>query len=339
MRLLICCYLQYLQQIVHVFGLLMQYLWVLKPTKHFDPKEMKIKNKKVLCVGEVLWDMLPGGAIPGGAPMNVAIHLRRFGIDVSMASRIGADVSGSKLREFIEASGLSSFNIQTDDNLQTSKVLVHLDAGKNATYEICEPVAWDNIELTDSLKAKAADAGLIIFGTLASRNEQTRKTILELLEYDGLKLVDINLRQPYNKKKTVETMLQKADIAKLNDEEIVVIAQWHNKHKHDHKSLIRWIAAEYNCKMVVVTRGNHGAIAYKDGAFFDHPGFRVKAVDTVGSGDAFLAGFVASLLNGKSTDEALQFACATGAFVATQAGGTPDYSINQIFEVCQKSSK
>jgi fructokinase len=297
---------------------------------------MKFKNNKVLCVGEVLWDVLPGGAKPGGAPMNVAIHLKKFGVDVSMASRIGNDISGSKLKDFIEASGLSSFNIQTDDKLQTSKVLVHLDANNNATYEICEPVAWDNLELTDSLKDKAKNAGLIIFGTLAARNEQTRKVIMALLESDARKLVDINLRRPYDKKDIVEAMLRKADIAKLNDEEIVVIAKWYNKHKYDEKSLIRWIAEEYNCKIVVVTRGDHGAIAYNNGEFYDHPGFKVNVVDTVGSGDAFLAGFVASLLNGLGSDEALQFACATGAFVATQSGGTPDYSINDINQIINR---
>jgi fructokinase len=85
--------------------------------------------------------------------------------------------------------------------------------------------------------------------------------------------------------------------------------------------------------MVVVTRGNHGAIAYSAGEFYEHPGFKVKAVDTVGAGDAFLAGFVASMLQGNSTKEALRFACATGAFVATQTGGTPDYSITDINKI------
>jgi fructokinase len=291
---------------------------------------MQLKNSKVLCFGEALWDMLPSGPKPGGAPMNVAIHLNKFGIDVSMASRIGKDKSGDDLKAFIKKTGLSTNLIQEDESLPTSKVLVHLDANNNATYEICNPVAWDNIELTDNLKKEAAEAGVVIFGTLAARNEKTRSTLLNILENDCLKLVDINLRQPYDKKEIVEIMLRKADVVKLNDEEIVVISQWFNKHKHDEKSLLRWLSSEYKIGTVVMTRGEHGAIAFREGEFYEHSGYKVNAVDTVGSGDAFLAGFLVSLINGSTTGEALAFACATGALVATKTGGTPDYSVTEI---------
>jgi fructokinase len=287
---------------------------------------MKIENKKVLCYGEVLWDMLPSGPKPGGAPMNVAIHLHQLGVAVDMASRIGNDEAGQELKDFLQSSGLSASLIQTDEQLPTSKVLVHLDQNNNATYEICEPVAWDNIRLTDQLHSKATQAGLIVYGTLAMRNETTRNTLLQLLEHsNALRLIDINLRQPYDKKEIVEIMLRKADIVKLNDEEVVVLAQWYNKLKHDEKSIIRWLAEEYQCQMVIVTRGDRGAIAYHEGQFYDHPGYKVKAVDTVGSGDAFLAGMVASLFEGNTCKEALKLACAAGAFVATQSGATPQY--------------
>ncbi len=291
---------------------------------------MQLKNKKVLCFGEALWDMLPSGPKPGGAPMNVAIHLNKFGTDVSMASRIGKDKSGDDLKAFIERSGLSTDLIQVDESLPTSKVLVHLDNNNNATYEICNPVAWDNIEQTDSLKEAAAEAGVVIFGTLAARSEKTRNTLMSILEHDCLKLVDINLRQPYDKKEIVETLVRKADVVKLNDEELIVISQWFNKHKHDEKSLLHWLSSEYEIGTIVMTRGEHGAIALRDGEFYEHPGFKVNAVDTVGSGDAFLAGFLVSIINGSAIEEALAYACATGALVATKTGGTPDYSLSEI---------
>ncbi len=296
---------------------------------------IRVKNQKVLCLGEVLWDMLPSGPVAGGAPMNVAIHLKKFGLDVTMASKVGKDQSGKELIGFMKQSGLGLELIQEDAVLPTSKVLVHLDQNNNATYEICHPVAWDNIRLTEQLKSKGAEVGLIIFGTLASRNADTRNTVLGLLENDSLKLVDINLRQPYDQKEVVETMLHKADIAKLNDEELVVISQWHNKHKHDEKSIISWLADMYQLETIIVTRGDKGAIAYHQQTFFDHKGYSVQAVDTVGSGDAFLAGFVASLFEGKSMPEALAFACATGALVATKRGGTPIYETSEIYDIMQ----
>jgi len=294
---------------------------------------MEIKNNEILCIGEVLWDRLPSGAKPGGAPMNVALHLNAIGQNVSIASRIGNDELGTELRSFLENSGLSTEFIQIDEHLPTSEVLVHLDENNNATYEICEPVAWDNLELTDSLKTKAREAGLLVFGSLASRNPVSRSTIMQLLEKDAVKLIDVNFRKPYDTQEVVEKLLEKTDIVKLNDDELVAFAQWHNKHKHDEKSLMKWFAKQYNLKMVCVTRGEKGAFLFCDGEFYEHPGFKVEAVDTVGAGDAFLAGLIASLLENKSPADALAFACATGAFVASKAGATPAYDMKEIEKI------
>lgn len=291
---------------------------------------MQIKNKEILCIGEVLWDRLPSGAKPGGAPMNVALHLNAIGMDVAIASSIGNDDAGKELKAFLNKSGVDTQYIQEDESLPTSEVLVHLDENNNATYEICEPVAWDAIKLSDSLMEKAKNAGLLIFGTLASRNPIARQTIMRLLTYDGLKLMDVNFRKPYDKQEIVETLLQNTDIVKMNDDELVVFANWYNKHKYDEKSLIKWFAAQYNIKMVCITKGEDGAILYCDGEFYEHPGFKVNAVDTVGAGDAFLAGLISSLINVKTPDEALAFACATGAFVATKTGATPNYDMKEI---------
>jgi fructokinase len=291
---------------------------------------MKIKNNQILCIGEILWDNLPSGAKPGGAPMNVALHLNRIGQKVSISSKVGNDDQGKKLLAFLEDSGLQTDLIQIDETLPTSEVLVHLDENNNATYEICEPVAWDKLVLTDSLLSQAKSSGLIIYGTLASRNPETRNTILQLLENDVVKLIDVNLRQPYDTREIVEQLIMKSDIVKLNDEELGVFGQWYNKHKHDEKSLVKWFAEEYNSKMVIVTKGDKGALLYSDGEFYEHPGFKVDAVDTVGAGDAFLAGFIAALSEGKTNDKALEFACAAGAFVASKAGATPEYDRKEI---------
>src|SRR5665648_554382 len=151
---------------------------------------MKIKNNQILCIGEILWDNLPSGAKPGGAPMNVALHLNRVGQQAAVASKVGNDKQGKKLLDFLEISGLNIDLVPVDETLPTSEVLVHLDANNNATYEICEPVAWDNLTLTDSLSKKAKESGLIIYGSLASRNAVSRNSILNLLE--NLSLIHIS---------------------------------------------------------------------------------------------------------------------------------------------------
>lgn len=291
---------------------------------------MEISKNEILCIGEVLWDRLPSGAKPGGAPMNVALHLNAIGLDAAIASRVGNDGPGEELISFLQNSGVKTNFIQVDEELKTSEVLVHLDENKNATFEICEPVAWDNIQLTDELAEKAAHSGLIIYGSLASRNETTRNTLLQLLNNDAVKLIDVNLRKPYDKEEVLELLLKKTDIVKLNDDELVVFANRHGITGKTEKELIKWFVSHYNVQMLCVTKGDKGAIMYYNNEFYEHPGFKVNAVDTVGAGDAFLAGLVASFLQKKTPSEAIAFACATGAFVASKAGATPKYDMNEI---------
>ncbi len=297
---------------------------------------MKFKNKKILCFGEVLWDRLPSGSKPGGAPLNVAIHLNTFGQKVTIASRIGTDQAGKDLVTFIEKSGIETDLIQTDKHFPTSEVLVHLDTRNNATYEICEPVAWDNIQTTSPLIAKANEAGLVIYGSLASRKAQTRETLSLIMESTAIKLIDVNLRSPYDKKEIVESLLFKSDIIKLNNDELTVFAEWNNKKNLEEKQLVKWLALHYEAELICVTKGEKGALLFAGGVFYEHSGFRVDTVDPVGAGDAFLAGFLASLFDGKSYDECLAFACGTGAFVASRAGATPNYDMKEVEQVMHK---
>ncbi|MCF8303957.1 MAG: carbohydrate kinase [Bacteroidales bacterium] len=299
---------------------------------------MKIKSNNILCIGEVLWDRLPEGDKAGGAPMNVALHLQRLGQKVNLATRIGNDKAGDRLKNFLQHSGLETGLVQTDDQLPTSEVIVHLDENHNATYDIVEPVAWDKLEKTEALANKAQEAGVIVYGTLASRNDTTRNTITSLLENEAVKVIDVNLRPPYDQRVIVEPLLHKANIVKLNDEELERLAEWQNLEKSDQKSLMEKIAGHIQCEILCVTRGAEGAIIYSNGSFYEHPGYKVETRDHVGAGDAFLAGLVSQLLQEKSINKALDFACATGAFVASQTGATPEYDINHITQILNQKS-
>ncbi len=186
-----------------------------------------MKSGSVICFGEVLWDMLPTGPKPGGAPTNVAIHLKRQGQNPILISKIGNDSEGTQLLQFLKQAKINTESISIDDKFPTSKVLVHLDESKNATYEICEPVAWDNIHFAEINKDILSKASLIIFGSLASRNQTTRETLFKILDQTkALRLCDVNLRPPYDKKEIVEAILKKSDFIKLNDDELKIIAGW-----------------------------------------------------------------------------------------------------------------
>lgn len=287
-------------------------------------------RESIVCFGEVLWDMLPSGAKPGGAPMNVAIHLKRQEANPIVVSRTGDDEEGKRLRQFLRDSGLVTDFLQTDDFLPTSKVLVHLDSEKNATYEIREPVAWDNLQYTDALQKLAENTDRIVFGTLALRNETTRKTLLEFFEHSPAKrLLDVNLRPPFDKREVVEEMLFLSDFVKLNNDELATIAGWKGRTGKIY-DLMHWLSEYYKCPTVCVTRGSNGAALFIGNKFFEHPGFKVVAIDTVGAGDSFLAGLIARLSSGSSPEKALEYACATGAFVAAQHGAVPEYSVRDI---------
>lgn len=293
----------------------------------------KSKNiNKILCIGEILWDMLPTGAKAGGAPMNVALHLKKFGLEVKFAGRIGNDQLGHDLIDFLKHKKLDLSLLQVDPELPTSTVVVHLEEDHQIRFEIVDRVAWDRIELTRDLVQAAHEASVIIYGTLASRHSFTRTNILDLLDNNCLKLIDVNLRQPFDSREVVEKLLLKADIAKLNDDELKVISGWYNK-KTDEKDLTKWFAEKYHCKIVCITRGAKGALVYDQGKILEHPGYKVRVVDTVGSGDAFLAGFLAMYLSDELISKSLDYACATGALVATKAGGTPEYQLSEILKI------
>ena len=286
--------------------------------------------KNVICFGEVLWDMLPAGAKPGGAPLNVAIHLKKQGINPILVSKIGNDKNGEKLIDFLEESSLKTNSIQKDYELPTSEVLVHLDENRNASYEICEPVAWDNITIKSEIENAAKTADLIVYGSLASRNKTTRNTLFHILENSSAtKLVDINLRAPYDNRDWIEELLHISDFVKLNDDELIKIANW-NSISGNEEELISWISDNFKCPTICVTRGENGAVLFINNEFYSHPGFKVNAVDTVGAGDSFLASLIASLSQNIQPKKALEKACATGAFVASQSGAVPDYSEKDI---------
>lgn len=285
-----------------------------------------MKNlNQILCFGEVLWDNLPGGAVPGGAPMNVALHLNRFGIKSMIASSVGDDRLGRDLIHFMKKSGLETNLIQTHPSLPTSEVKVWLNEKNNASFEICEPVAWDDIHLSDELVEAARASNAIVFGSLASRNFTTRNTLKSLLDLDILKIMDVNLRAPFIKREIVEPLLKRANIVKLNDDELSIIGSWFEL-QGEIESLAKQLYDFLSLEILLVTRGEHGACLIHKNDFFHHDGFKVEVADTVGSGDAFLAGFLASYSDGKDMDTAITEACAIGAFVATQNGATPEYN-------------
>ena len=298
---------------------------------------MKLRNNKILCFGEILWDRLPSGSKPGGAPMNVALHLQRFGLSPSFASRVGDDEAGRELIAFLKENHMKTGLVQKGKTLPTSEVIVTLDKSGNASYRICEPVAWDNIALTRKLTDRAESAGIIVFGSLAARNDITRHTLLNLLNTAAFRIFDVNLRPPYDHQETVELLLSRSDFAKMNDHELSALAKWLKLTWYDEKSAMEKIADHFGLTGVCVTRGEKGAALLLGGEYNEHPGFSVTVKDTVGSGDAFLAALIFSFTRNKMPNECLELACAAGSLVASRDGATPSYTMEDIAGIIQSA--
>lgn len=281
-----------------------------------------MQQPSIVCFGEVLWDMLPSGKVAGGAPMNVAHHAQQLGLPSTMISSVGKDELGDELLLFLEGKGIPTRWIQRSTSYPTSSVQVHLDEQGSASYEIVEGVAWDDIQLEASMLEAVKGASAIVFGSLATRIATSKETLLALLAVAPLRVFDINLRAPFYSQSSIDALLKQADIVKVNDEELDMLADWYGQAK-EMDSMTQFVMDKFQLQRVIVTRGGEGAICRDDAGLHSHPGFPVTVKDTVGSGDSFLAAFLTQMLKGESTSKCLAFACGVGALVATKSGGTP----------------
>lgn len=283
-------------------------------------------KKKVVGLGEVLWDVFPERTCLGGAPANFAYITTLMGDQGIVASRVGEDARGIEALQRMEQLGLDIDHVQTDRFHATGTVNVKVDVQGFAHYEIAQPVAWDFLEWTLDWEHLAQKANAVCFGSLAQRSEQTRSTVrrfIGAMSPGAVKAFDVNLRQSYFCQETLEESMILADIVKLNDEELPRIMNLFNlPHKDELSSAQRLIRA-YDLKLICITRGGRGSLLVRGAESSQHPGFRVRVADTVGSGDAFTAGLVHEYLHGASLELMNEVANLVGAWVASEVGAMP----------------
>lgn len=287
---------------------------------------------RVVCFGEVLWDLLPDKSLPGGAPMNVAYHLKKLGEDPILLTKTGDDDYGRKLMDILSSSGLSTQYIQLDPLHPTGLVHARPNEHNEVTYEIAFPAAWDFIGWEDRFEDVVKNAEVFVFGSLASRNKVSRETLYRLLQMAKTKVLDINLRAPHFERSNLEHLLNSADVLKMNNHELMLIADWY----HSTNSLeerTHFLLNKFKLQTLIVTMGEEGALVNHQGAIYRHQGFQVQVADTIGSGDSFLAGFIHQTLQGASIEKALAFACGIGAFMATQHGACPAYHLSAVHDL------
>ena len=297
---------------------------------------MKTKRNYVVGIGEALWDVLPEGKKLGGAPANFAYHVSQFGLQSRVVSAIGEDKLGNEILDNFQGKGL--YTLIEKVEYPTGTVQVQLDNEGVPCYDIKENVAWDNIPFTDKLKQLAQKTCAVCYGSLAQRNGVSRETINAFLDAipDGkglYKIFDINLRQGFYTKEIICNSMQRCNILKINDEELVTVSRMFGYPGIDLQDKCWILLAKYKLEMLILTCGVNGSYVFTPGSvsFVETP--KVEVADTVGAGDSFTAAFVSAILKGKPVNEAHQLAVNVSAYVCTQNGAMPELPENLINRV------
>lgn len=281
----------------------------------------------VVGMGEALWDMLPEGRKIGGAPANFAYHVSQFGLPSCVVSAVGKDELGEEIIDNFAAKGLNQLIAEVP--YPTGTVLVELDAAGIPQYDIRENVAWDNIPYTTALDELARRTRAVCFGSLAQRSEVSRDTINRFLDVvaedaDNLIVFDVNLRQHFYTKEILNASMERCNMLKINDEELVTVSRMFGLAGLDPREQSRALLEMFSLRMLILTCGIDGSYVFTPGDELSYqPTPLVEVADTVGAGDSFTAAFVAGILIGKPVDEAHRLAVYTSAFVCTQNGAMP----------------
>ena len=280
---------------------------------------------RIVGIGEVLWDLLPGGRQLGGAPANFTYHATALGADTRLVSRVGRDALGRETLERLTQLGVSTECVEVDEQIPTGSVGVTVNADGQPQYEIFENVAWDAIRGEAAAQRAVAGADAVCFGSLAQRNAVSRASIQALVSAapaTALRIFDINLRQHYHSREVIEQSLALANVLKVNDAELPRLAEWLAL-TGDVRAQIQQLASRFSLRAVALTRGGDGSLLFADGRWSEHPGVATTIVDTIGAGDSFTAAMTLGVLKGWDLDRINDHANRLAAFVCSQAGATP----------------
>ena len=286
----------------------------------------------IAAFGELLWDLLPTGAVLGGAPANFAVRLQSLGWPVELLTAVGRDELGEQAVAEIQRRGVAVSALQYAPK-PTGTVEVLLDEGGTPEFVIRTGAAYDCIALTPELKALAAQCQVLYFGTLAQRASVSRETLAVLLNEakQAIKFLDLNLRAGCYSPETVRASVSQADVVKLNEQELLVAAKILGLEPFPLETFARGVIDRFTLRVCIVTLGAKGVFAADDQGHVAHvSGLKVKVADLVGAGDACAAGFVHGLLRGWSLAQCAEHGNLLGAATAAKAGGMPEITPEEL---------
>ena len=289
------------------------------------------RSANVICFGEALWDVLPSMRSVGGAPLNVAYHLKKLGVRAWPMSGVGNDPLGEELKSQIEEWGLPSDLICSVADRETGRSLITVLEGE-PNVEVLKDVAWDYIDVPENWPVECQPAEALVFGSLAQRSARNRAVLdaMFVAMPNALKVLDVNLRDAFEDYEQIWALARSADLVKLNDEEMQALMQT-TATRTNAEDCARSFQREAGCETVCMTMGAQGAGLLRCDEWHWVDAVPVKVRDTVGAGDSFLAGLIYGLLiTQEDATTTLRRSATLASFVASSDGATPDYDIGEF---------
>ena len=287
----------------------------------------------IVCYGEVLWDVYPDKKIVGGAPFNVFSRLHNLGNNIDFISSIGNDKLGNEILDHFNQNNYSHKFLNIDEKYETGSVIVKLKDGE-PSYKILSNVAWDFIPLKTSYNQILKDLDILVYGSLASRNIVSFKTLKELTKQSKFNILDLNIRENYYDFEKVSFLVNSADFLKVNLEELELINQLFKFNILDTQNLIIMILKQFDLKYLCLTNGETDSMIYDASNFEIAKSFKVDSIDNLGAGDNFLAALINELFVKKNNlKNSLRIASAYGAIATTKKGAVPNINHSELNEL------
>lgn len=298
--------------------------------------ESEAMKQRIVGLGEILWDVFPDGPRFGGAPANAACSTAELAGEaarVAMVSGVGLDSLGSEALTALQSHRVDVGAVQRN-RWSTGRVDVEVDAAGLASYRFAEDSAWDHLTWNDELAELAAQVSAVCFGTLGQRRPASRAVLRQFVAAvpaAALRVLDVNLRPPYDDDQVILESLELCNVLKLNDDELPRVARLCGC-QGDAAEVVRKLADRFQLKAVALTRSSQGAMLLVDGQFSDREGQAVAVADTVGAGDAYTAAMMLGLLAGHDADGINAWAIQVASHACSVAGGTMQFPASLHFQ-------
>jgi fructokinase len=286
-------------------------------------------GKRIVAMGDGLWDLFPDGPRFGGATANFACHSSILGAEVYMVSGVGEDEHGEALLQVYQKHRVNSDLVQVLQDYPTGIVHVELTESGLPTFTIGENAAWDHWEWNQETEEAVRKADALYFGTLGQRGDTARagvRNALAIAQNQNIpRILDINLRAPFYNDSLIRDSIDLCSVLKLSDEELKRVTQACKLNSHiGDTAALKELSSKFDLELVVMTRGAEGAVLISEEELVEQPGEPVTVVDTVGAGDSFTASMTLDLLEGKDYPQILKTACRVAAGVCSHAGAVPE---------------